>query len=106
LIAIKESFSVERLTRVTLLLGQITILFMPITLMTGYFSVQFRGVEFSVKSYWWAFGLVFGVSLVLVFLFSLFSGTLSGKIVTRPWSRIMYDISKRWLMHRRKRATE
>jgi TRAP-type uncharacterized transport system fused permease subunit len=77
---------------------------MPVTLMTGYFSIQFRGVEFSTKSYWWAFGIVFGVSLVLVFLFSLFSGTLERKIVTRPWSRVVYEISKKWLLHCRKRS--
>jgi hypothetical protein len=104
LIAIKESFSVERLTRVTLLLAKITLLFMPVTLMTGYFSIQFAGVEFSVASYWWAFAGFFGLSLVLVFLFSFFSGTMEGNIITRPWSRMMYDISKRWLLHKRKRG--
>lgn len=72
--------------------------------MTGYFSVQFRGVVFTTTSYWWAFGVIFGVSVLLVFLFSLFSGTLERKIVTKPWSRMMYDISKRWILHRRKRA--
>ncbi|KAF2657488.1 hypothetical protein K491DRAFT_626337 [Lophiostoma macrostomum CBS 122681] len=104
LIAIKESFSVERLTRITLLLAKITLLFMPVTLMTGYFSIQFAGVEFSVTSYWWAFAGFFGLSLVLVFLFSLFSGTMEGNIISRPWSRMMYDISKRWLLHKRKRG--
>ncbi|KAF2745410.1 hypothetical protein M011DRAFT_469469 [Sporormia fimetaria CBS 119925] len=103
LIAIKESFSVERLTRITLLLAKITILFMPVTLMTGYFSCQFAGVEFQTKTYWWVFAIVLGVSFVFVFLFSLFSGTLEKKIVTRPWSRVMYDFSKRWLLHRRNR---
>ncbi|KAJ4367518.1 hypothetical protein N0V83_007101 [Neocucurbitaria cava] len=52
LIAIKESFSVERLTWVTLLLAKITILFTPVTLMTGYFSIQFKNTEFEIKSYW------------------------------------------------------
>ncbi|ORY13687.1 hypothetical protein BCR34DRAFT_480677 [Clohesyomyces aquaticus] len=103
LIAIKESFSVERLTRVTLLLAKITIVFMPVTLMTGYFSIQFSGVEFTVKSYWWAFIGILVLSLVSVFVFSFFSGTMEGKIVYRPWSRMAYDISKRWLLHRKRR---
>jgi len=77
---------------------------MPVTLMTGYFSIQFAGVEFSVASYWWAFAVILGVSLVLIFLFSVFSGTFDGKIISRPWSRMMYDISKRILLHRRKKA--
>ncbi|KAF2463191.1 uncharacterized protein BDR25DRAFT_307938 [Lindgomyces ingoldianus] len=104
LIAIKESFSVERLTRVTLLLAKITVVFMPVTLMTGYFSIQFSGVEFTVKSYWWAFVGILGLSLVLVFLFSFFSGTMEGKIISRPWSRMAYDISKRWLLHRKRKG--
>jgi hypothetical protein len=101
LIAIKESFSVERLTRITLLLAKVTMVFMPVTLLTGYFSIQFQNMEFTMKSYWWAFAVVLVISFVLLFLFSFFTGSFEGKIVTRPWSRIMVDFSKRWLKHRR-----
>ncbi|OAK98970.1 hypothetical protein IQ06DRAFT_25836 [Phaeosphaeriaceae sp. SRC1lsM3a] len=104
LIAIKESFSVERLTWVTLLLAKITILFTPVTLMTGYFSIQFKDTEFEMNVYWWAFLVVFGVSLLLLFAFSWFSGTLQGKIVTRSWSRVAVDFSRRWLAHKAKRG--
>ncbi|KAF1946140.1 hypothetical protein EJ02DRAFT_508973 [Clathrospora elynae] len=102
LIAIKESNSVERLTWVTLLLAKITILFTPVTLMTGYFSIQFKNTEFEVRGYWWVFAIVFGLSLGLLFLFSFMSGTFEGKIITRSWSRIAYDFSRRWWMHRKK----
>jgi Mg2+ and Co2+ transporter CorA len=104
LIAIKESLSVERLTWVTLLLAKITILFTPVTLMTGYFSIQFKDTEFEITNYWWTFGIVFGISLLLLFAFSLFSGTLEGKIITRSWSRVAYDVSRSWLVHRKKRG--
>ena len=105
LIAIKESFSVERLTWVTLFLAKITILFTPVTLMTGYFSIQFKNTEFEIGGYWWTFAIVFGISLGLLFLFSFFSGTFEGKkIVTKSWSRVAYDFSRRWLGHRRKRG--
>lgn len=104
LIAIKESFSVERLTWVTLVLAQITILFTPVTLMTGYFSIQFKNTEFEVKSYWWAFGIILGLSLLMLFLFSYFSGTLNGHIIKTSWSRVVVDISKRWWSHRKKRG--
>lgn len=93
LIAIKESLSVERLTWVTLLLAKITILFTPVTLMTGYFSIQFNDLEFGFRSYWWTFGIIFGVSLALLFLFSFMSGTFEGKIITRSWSRIVHSLS-------------
>jgi Mg2+ and Co2+ transporter CorA len=104
LIAIKESFSVERLTWVTLLLAKITILFTPVTLMTGYFSIQFKNVEFEINSYWWTFGIVFGASMLLLLAFSFFSGTFEGKIITRSWSRIAYDVSRRWLGKKGKRG--
>ena len=74
---------------------------MPITLMTGYFSIQFVNTTFTVKSYWWAFAIIFVVSIVLLFLFSFFSGTFEGRIVNKPWSRIVYDFSKKWWTHRR-----
>lgn len=104
LIAIKESFSVERLTWVTLLLAKITILFTPVTLMTGYFSIQFKNTEFEIKGYWWTFAIVFGVSIGLLVAFSLSSGTFEGKIITKSWSRIAFDVSKRYLAHRKKRG--
>lgn len=106
LIAIKESYSVERLTWVTLFLAKITILFTPVTLMTGYFSIQFKNTEFEIRSYWWTFAIVFGLSIFLLLLFSFFSGTFEGKIINKSWSRIAYDISRRWWMHRKKRSKE
>jgi Mg2+ and Co2+ transporter CorA len=102
LIAIKESLSVERLTWVTLLLAKITILFTPVTLMTGYFSIQFRGVEFEVLNYWWVFGVVFGGSAGLLALFSFLSGTFEGKVLARSWSRVAWEGSRRWVSRRRK----
>ncbi|RAR11167.1 adp-ribosylation factor protein [Stemphylium lycopersici] len=104
LIAIKESFSVERLTWVTLLLAKITILFTPVTLMTGYFSIQFKDKFFEMDAYWKSFGYIFGASLALLVLFSWMSGTFEGKIITRSWTRIVYDGTARWLVHRRKRG--
>jgi Mg2+ and Co2+ transporter CorA len=104
LIAIKESFSVERLTWVTLLLAKITILFTPVTLMTGYFSIQFKGMEFEMRSYWNSFGIIFGLSVALLVLFSWVSGTFEGKIITRSWTRAVYDVGRRWVVHRRKRG--
>ncbi|KAI8936405.1 hypothetical protein NX059_006814 [Plenodomus lindquistii] len=104
LIAIKESFSVERLTWVTLLLAKITILFTPVTLMTGYFSIQFKNTEFEIRNFWWTFAIVFGVSIGLLFLFSLVSGTFEGKIITKSWSRKAVDGGRRYLGQRVKKG--
>lgn len=88
----------------TLLLAKVTIVFMPVTLMTGYFSIQFANVQFTVTNYWLTFGVILAVSLVLLFLFSFFSGTFEGKIISKPWTRMLYDVSRRWWVHRRKRT--
>jgi hypothetical protein len=95
LIAIKESYSVERLTRVTLLLAKATILFMPVSLLTAYFSCQFQGTDFTVKSYWaWFVGILIASILSLV-VFSLMSGTTERHLVQKPFSRQIIDLSKR-----------
>jgi hypothetical protein len=103
LIAIKESFSVERLTRIALLLAKVTMVFMPVTLLTSYFSIQFRDTTFTIKSYWLAFAVVLAISFVFLFLFSFLTGSFEGRIVTRPWSRMMYDLTKRWWVRRRQK---
>jgi Mg2+ and Co2+ transporter CorA len=97
LIAIKESYSVERLTWVTLLLAKITILFTPVTLMTGYFSIQFKDIMFEMDSYWRSFAYIFVASLALLVAFSWMSGTFESKIVTSSWTRKVYDGGRRWL---------
>ena len=105
LIAIKESLSVERLTKVTLFLANITILFTPVTLMTGYYSIQFKDNEFKMKSYWKVFGAIFAASLVLLLLFSVITGTFEGKMITRTWTRAFYDVSRKFWMHQRRKRT-
>jgi Mg2+ and Co2+ transporter CorA len=87
LIAIKESYSVERLTRITLLLAKVTMLFMPVSLMTAYFSCQLQDVDFTVKSYWTWFSVVLSVTIAGLVGFSAISGTMEGKMYYVPWSK-------------------
>jgi heme/copper-type cytochrome/quinol oxidase subunit 2 len=53
LVALKESQAVEKLTRTTILLAKVTILFLPVSLMTGYFSMQLTEIEklYNLKTY-------------------------------------------------------
>jgi Mg2+ and Co2+ transporter CorA len=76
LIAIKESMDVERLTRLTLLLTKISMIFLPVSLMTGYFSVPLMGMEYSVTEFWTAFAVVMCISGGMLFLIGVFSGTV------------------------------
>ncbi|EON61382.1 hypothetical protein W97_00596 [Coniosporium apollinis CBS 100218] len=102
LIAIKESYSVERLTRITLLLAKVTILFMPVSLMTGYFSTELENVTFSLKSYWIWFAVILSVSIFALIAFGFFSGTMEGKMLYRPIGRRIVD-SWRTVKERRSR---
>ncbi|KAK8193211.1 uncharacterized protein BKA78DRAFT_294601 [Phyllosticta capitalensis] len=106
LIAIKESLSVERLTRVTLLLAKATLLFMPVSLMAAYFSCQFDGVVFTPREFWVAFAVVLAVSIVALVAFSFVSGTLEGKMFVRSASKAMVDSGRGWWGRRRERKME
>jgi hypothetical protein len=104
LIAIKESRSVERLTRVTLLLTKLTFMFMPVSIVTAYFSCQFVDAHFTVRSYWSWFAGIGSASLVLLIIFSLISGTLDADIMYKPLSRRLWEcISYFALKHHRSR---
>ncbi len=85
-----------RLTRITILLAKVTILFMPVSLMTGYFSVQITDLNgvYSVKTYWACFGVVMGLSLIFLIIFGKLSGTLEAKPIYRSLSETLYDSTK------------
>jgi Mg2+ and Co2+ transporter CorA len=96
LIAIKEAFSVERLTEVTLLLAKITIIFMPVSLLSAYYGVEFLNVEFTVASYWKWFGGIFAGSLALLFMFSAMSGTSQSKSLYKPLGMKVREKLQSW----------
>lgn len=89
LIAIKESFDVEKLTRITLLLTKVTVIFLPVSFMTSYFSVPLVNMLYTVKDYWISFAVVFLLSWTALFVFGVFSGTMQTTDVFRVlWSRL------------------
>ncbi|KAF1984675.1 hypothetical protein K402DRAFT_395371 [Aulographum hederae CBS 113979] len=100
LVALNQTFFVERLTRVTLLVAKITVLFLPVSLMTAYFSCQFRGVEFTVSEYWVWFGVVIALSISGLAFFSFISGTMEGKLAYKSFSRKMYEAGRLVLRQR------
>lgn len=73
-----------------------TILFLPVSLMTGYFSVSFGDtVTFSLAAYWAAFAIIFGLSFISLVLFGKLSGTVEGNMVYKSVGRAMWELSKR-----------
>ena len=94
LITMKESDAVERLTRITILLAKATLLFLPVSLMTAYFSTELENEKFTVQSYWISFAVIFFLSFVSLLLFGKVSGTVEGKMVYRSVGRVMWDAIK------------
>jgi hypothetical protein len=100
----KEALTVERLTEVTLLLAEVTILFMPVSLLTGYFSCQFTDVDFRTSAFWKWFAGVFAMSVVTLVGFSFVAGTKEGKIITKPLTRRLMESSLVRFGKRRRRG--
>lgn len=69
--------------------------------MAAYFSCQFEGEQFTVRQFWTWFGVVVGVSIAALIVFSFVSGTLEGKMLYRSMSRSFMDVSKAWWGKRR-----
>lgn len=96
LITLKESQAVERLTRITILLAKVTILFMPVSLMTAYFSTQLSDLAniYTIKTYWICFGVIMTLSLVFLMIFGALSGTLEGKPIYKSLTQTVLDAGK------------
>ncbi|MCJ1226031.1 hypothetical protein MMC12_002680 [Toensbergia leucococca] len=108
LIALKESQAVERLTRITILLAKLTILFLPVSLMTAYFSVQITDLQtsYTYKTYWTCFGVIMAASLLFLVVFGKLSGTLEGRPIYKSMTETFTDATKLAFGSRRGRKTD
>ncbi|GAQ10775.1 hypothetical protein ALT_8096 [Aspergillus lentulus] len=104
LFSFKYSQAVEKLTRITILLAKITILFLPVSLMTAYFSTELRGVKgvYTQAEYWISFAVIMVLSLLVLVLFGYASGTIEGRPIYQSLSRTFISSSKDKLGHQRK----
>jgi Mg2+ and Co2+ transporter CorA len=104
LIAIKESQAVERLTRTTILLAKLTILFLPVSLMTGYFSVQIQDLQgvYTHKTYWVCFAILMFLSIMYLFVFGWISGIVEGNATYQPLSKKFWAASMKAFGRRKK----
>ncbi|KZF26495.1 hypothetical protein L228DRAFT_279684 [Xylona heveae TC161] len=104
LIAIKESFSVERLTRITILLSKVAMLFMPVSLMTAYFSVQIPDLqsEYTATTYWASFSVIMALSVLSLVVFGMLSGTVEGKTIYKPFSQSIAEVYRRTFRPKKK----
>lgn len=81
---------------------------MPVSLMTAYFSIQIKELEgvYTVKTYWTAFGVIMGLSIMFLVVFGTLSGTLEGKPIYQSLTRILFESSKKALKARRRRSLQ
>ncbi|PGH05388.1 hypothetical protein AJ80_08356 [Polytolypa hystricis UAMH7299] len=96
LIAVKDSQAVEKLTRTTILIAKATILFLPVSLMTAYFSTEIKELEevFTVRMYWIAFAVILVLSTLLLYVFGWLGDALGGRIKYRSIPKTMYDATR------------
>lgn len=94
------------MTRITILLAKLTILFLPVSLMTGYFSVQIQDLQgvYTHTTYWVCFGVIMAISLAFLAIFGYLSGTVEGKTIYQSLTQTFVDFSKRTVRERRNRA--
>ena len=104
LIAIKQSSAVDRLTRITILLAKVSILFMPVSLMTAYFTVQIA--TYTAVQYWVSFAVIFFSSFLFLVVFGQLSGTQETKPIYRSFTRTFYDASKKYLRSKSETGTQ
>ncbi|KAM0140354.1 hypothetical protein ACHAP3_002655 [Botrytis cinerea] len=68
----KDSQATARLNRSATLLAKLSVLFLPVSLMTSYFSTELSDIEgkYSLYDYWVGFAVVVSASFVCLFFFS------------------------------------
>ncbi|KAK5689923.1 hypothetical protein LTR17_026120 [Elasticomyces elasticus] len=95
LIAMNQSVATERLTRVALLMTKATILFLPVSFMSGYFGINLGNEQpYTLKEYWICFAVIFACSWVTLVVFGVFSGSMQTiDLFIRLWSGYLYNRS-------------
>jgi hypothetical protein len=68
----KDSEATARLTRAATLLAKLSVLFLPISFLTSYFSTQISDLQdtFTAKNYWYSFAVIMTGSFFALFFFS------------------------------------
>ncbi|CUS12431.1 unnamed protein product [Tuber aestivum] len=90
LIALRESESVERLTRVAILLTKFAFVFIPLTLITGYFSMQLKDVEgvYSQRDFWGASGVFVFITILVLYTIGKTTDTMESARMWRGFKAV------------------
>lgn len=96
----------ERLTRITILLAKVTILVLPVTLMTGYFSVQIENTGFTIAKYWISFAVILVFSFLGLIFFGQVSKTVEGGLVYKTFFGALLFLPKQLKLIKAKRRDD
>ena len=84
-------------------------LFLPVSLMTGYFSTELQGVKngYTQAQYWVAFAVIFVLTVLTLTIFGFASDTVEGKTIYRSLVKTFFRRSRDRITGRgRRRADE
>ena len=98
----------ERLTRITILLAKVTILFMPVSLMTAYFSTEVEDLKgvYTSTTYWVSFAVVVTLSFLFLAIFGRASQTLESGIIYRTMTQAFFESPRQFFgLKKRPKAT-
>ena len=104
----RQAEAVEKLTRITILLAKVTILFMPVSLMTGYFSTQIQELQgaYTAQTYWASFAVIVTLSLLFLACFGAISKTLEGGMLYRSITDASLALPKKAIKAIKRRKPE
>lgn len=106
LIAMKEAQAVERLTRVAIFLTKFTFLFLPLTLITGYFSMQLNNTngKYGEKDFWGASGVFVGIMILILYTVGRSTDTLESGVMWKSIKEVWFGCFGRKKHMKRGRA--
>jgi hypothetical protein len=83
LIALRETESVERLTRVAILLTKFAFVFVPMSLITGYFSMQLSDLQgvYTQKDFWGTTGVILALTIIVLLVIGRATDTLESLMI-------------------------
>lgn len=81
----KDSEATAKLTRNATLLSRLGVAFLPVSLMTGYFSVQIEDLQgvYTAKTYWVTFAIIMSFSFLGLFFLTRLLSTVTESLDAR-----------------------
>ncbi|KAL7276719.1 hypothetical protein RUND412_000300 [Rhizina undulata] len=100
LIALRESKAVEQMTRMTTLLTKFAFVFLPLSLLTGYFSMVLT--DLTTKVFWGTAAALVVITILFLWTIGKYSGTVDMGIVWKAFREVWFG----WLVPEEERKRQ